>query len=87
MKSDSRDEAFDLAPSRAAKLSGREALRSDDPEFPYVVKADVGRLPDGNIGLRLTFAENEEAYQSQAWHEVAYLLGPATARELAARLA
>lgn len=60
---------------------------SDDQEFPYVVKADVGRLPDGSIGLRLTFAASEEAYQSKAWNEAAYLLGPATARELAANLA
>lgn len=59
----------------------------EDPEFPYVVKADVGRLPDGSIGLRLTVATSEEAYQSKAWNEVAYLLGPATARELAANLA
>ena len=59
---------------------------SSDAEFPYVVKADVGRLPDGSIGLRLTVAASEEAYQSKAWNEVAYLLGPATARELAANL-
>ena len=60
---------------------------SDDPEIPYVVKADVGRLPDGSIGLRLTFAASEEAYLSKAWNEVAFTLGPATARELAASLA
>ena len=60
---------------------------SADPEIPYVVKADVGRLPDGSIGLRLTFAASEEAYQSRAWEEAAFLLGPATARELAASLA
>ena len=59
---------------------------SEDPDIPYVVKADVGRLPDGSIGLRLTFAASEEAYDNKAWHEVAYLLGPATARELAASL-
>ena len=58
-----------------------------DPEFPYVVKADVGRLSDGSIGLRLTVAANEEAYQTKAWTEVAYLLGPATAQELATTLA
>ena len=60
---------------------------SNDPEIPYIVKADVGRLPDGSIGLRLTFATSEDAYQSKAWQEVAYLLGPATAQELAANLA
>jgi hypothetical protein len=60
---------------------------SSDPAFPYVVKADVGRLPDGSIGLKLTFAASEEAWQTQAWHEAAYLLPPATARELAASLA
>lgn len=60
---------------------------SEDPEIRYVVKADLGRLPDGSIGLRLTCAANEEAYQSQAFQEVAFLLGPATARELAANLA
>lgn len=59
---------------------------SNDQDFPYIVKADVGRLPDGSIGLRLTVADSEEAYQSKAWNEVAYLLGPATARELAASL-
>jgi hypothetical protein len=59
----------------------------DDREFPYVVKADVGRLADGSIGLRLTLAESEEAYQREAWTQVAYLLGPATARELATNLA
>lgn len=58
----------------------------DDPEFPYVVKADVGRLSDGSFGLRLTLAASEEAYRSKAWTEVAYLLGPATARELATSL-
>jgi hypothetical protein len=59
----------------------------DDPAIPYVVKADVGRLPDGGVGLRLTFAASDEAYQDLAWQEVAFHLGPATARELAASLA
>ena len=62
-------------------------IPSDDPEIPYVVKADVGRLPDGSIGLRLTFAASEEAYLANAWKEAAYVIGPATARELAASLA
>jgi hypothetical protein len=62
------------------------AIPIDGPDFPYVVKADVGRLSDGSIGLRLTVAASEEAYQSRAWTEVAYLLGPATARELATNL-
>lgn len=60
---------------------------SNGPEIPYVIKADVGHLPDGSIGLRLTLAANDEAYQSKAWQEVAFLIGPATARELAANLA
>ena len=63
------------------------AIQIDGPDFPYVVKADVGRLSDGSIGLRLTVAASEEAYQRSAWTEVAYLLGPATARELATNLA
>ena len=58
----------------------------DEPEYPYVVKADVGRLSDGSIGLRLTLAVDEEAFQSKAWTQVAYLLGPATAHELATNL-
>ena len=60
---------------------------SDNPEVPYVVKADVGRLPDGSFGLRLTFAASEEAYLAKSWKEADFLLGPATARELAANLA
>lgn len=59
---------------------------SHDPSFPHVVKADVGRLPDGSVGLRLTFATGEDADGAEAWHEAAYLLPPATARELAANL-
>ena len=59
---------------------------SKDPTFPYVVKADVGRLPDGSVGLRLTFATSEDGDGSEAWHEAAFLLPPATARELAANL-
>jgi hypothetical protein len=62
------------------------AIMSDEPEIPYVVKADVGRLPDGSYGLRLTLATSEEAYLSKAWQEVAFLIGPATARALAADL-
>jgi len=57
-----------------------------DPEYPYVVKADVGRLSDGSFGLRLTVAASEEDYQSKSWTEVAYLLGPGTAQELATNL-
>lgn len=60
---------------------------SEDPAIPYVVKADVGRLPDGSVGLRLTLAAGDETSGGQAWQEVAFLLGPATARELAANLA
>ena len=60
---------------------------SVNSEVPYVVKANVGHLPDGSIGLKLTFAASEEANQSKAWEEVAFLIGPATARELAASLA
>ena len=60
---------------------------SEELEIPDVVKADVGPLPDGSIGLRLIFAASEEAYQSEAWEELAFTLGPATARELAASLA
>lgn len=87
MVPDSSDEALsDAAPAALPRHPAQEANMSDEPEFPYVVKADVGRLPDGSIGLRLTFAASEEAYQSKAWNEVAYLLGPATARELAANL-
>ncbi len=59
----------------------------DDPEIPYVIKADVGRLPDGSIGLRLTFAATEEAYEARDWDEAVFVLGPATARELAVDLA
>ena len=79
-------EPFDVLPN--GQPSRPEAIvMNDDPEFPYVIKADVGRLSDGSMGLRLTVAESEEAYQAKAWTEVAYLLGPATARELATSLA
>lgn len=73
-------------PTALPGYNKKGAVMSDDPEIPYVVKADVGRLPDGSIGLKLTFATSEEAYLSKAWNEVAYTLGPATARELAANL-
>ncbi len=73
-------------PTALPDYNKKGACMSVDPEIPYVVKADVGRLPDGSIGLKLTFAASEEAYLSKAWNEVAYTLGPATARELAANL-
>lgn len=88
MVSDNKNEAPSGAQhARAVRASRGEASMSGDPAFPYVVKADVGHLPDGSIGLRLTFAESEEAYETEAWHEAAFLLPPATARELAADLA
>lgn len=64
----------------------RDKLVSDDPEIPYVIKADVGRLPDGSLGLRLIFAATEEAYEARDWDEAVFVLGPATAQELAANL-
>ncbi len=64
----------------------REVPMRDNPEIPYVIKADVGRLPDGSVGLRLTFAATEEAYEARDWEEAVYILGPATAQELAANL-
>jgi hypothetical protein len=83
----SKDEpSLHADPVRAARPASKGATMSEDPEYPYVVKADVGRLPDGSIGLKLTVAASEEAYNNKAWNEVAYLLGPATARELAASL-
>ena len=65
----------------------RDKPLSDDPEIPYVIKADVGRLPDGSMGLRLVFATTEQAYEAKDWDEAVFVLGPATARELATNLA
>ena len=74
------------SPRSRSSLSGKAANMSEEPQIPYVVKADVGRLPDGSYGLRLTLAASDEAYLGKAWQEVAFLIGPATARELAANL-
>ena len=60
---------------------------SDGQKVPYGIKADVEHLPDGNVALRLTYAATEEAYDAGNWEVACFLLGPATARELASNLA
>lgn len=61
-------------------------MTDEGSEIPSVVKADVGRLPDGSIALRLTYSATEKAAGARDWEETVFLLGPETARELGARL-
>ncbi len=63
---------------------------ADDPddeiELPFVIKCDVGSLPDGAIAIQITYATNAERFDSRQWDKAVFAMGRESAISLARAL-
>jgi hypothetical protein len=85
------DNAAGRAPGAAAAAEDPDPRAkadgvSGDAPLPVSVRYEIGELPDGNIGLRLTYATSLEKFDKGELETAAFAIERSQASELATTL-
>lgn len=65
-----------------AKARAREMSEDEEIQLPYVITVDLGRLPEGDVALRITYATSHERFEARQWDTMTFAMPREAAIEL-----
>jgi hypothetical protein len=58
----------------------------DETELPFIIKCDVGSLPDSSVAIQITYATSAERFDNRQWDKAVFAMSSEIAKSLAKAL-